>query len=109
MEASEADARRAISAASLTCADVTDAMGRLHRHRAHATGLVSPVPSRGLFGRVITISFFPTCAERLGPEEFNFGRLFHQAVQGAATDPEHTVLVMASNGYPDVSLAVGRR
>ena len=105
----EADAHRALAAEGLACAEVTDALGRAHRHRAHVTGLVSPVPTRRLFGRVVTISFFPTCAERLGPEEFNFGRLFHQAVQGAASDPEHTVLVMASNGYPDVSLAGGTK
>ena len=41
--------------------------------------------------------------------EFNFGRLFHQAVQGAATDPEHSVLVMASNGYTETSLAGGTK
>lgn len=70
---------------------------------------MSPVPTRRLFGRVITISFFPTCAERLSPEEFNFGRLFHQAVQGAMTDPAHTVLVMASNGYAGSSLAGGTK
>jgi regulator of RNase E activity RraA len=106
---SDADARRALSAAGLACADVTDALGRLHRHRAHITGLVSPVPTRRLFGRVITISFFPTCAERLRPEEFNFGRLFYQAVQGAVADPAHTVLVMASNGYTGTSLAGGTK
>ena len=106
---SEADAHRALSAAGLACADVTDALGRLHRHRAHITGLVSPVPTRQLFGRVITISFFPTCAARLGPEDFNFGRLFHQALQGAATDPAHTVLVMASNGNTGTSLAGGTK
>ena len=105
----EADARRARSAAGLACADVTDALGRLHRHRAHIAGLVSPVPTRQLFGRVITISFFPTCTARLGPEEFNFGRLFHQAMQGAATDPAHTVLVMASNGHTGTSLAGGTK
>jgi len=105
----DADVHRALSAEGLACADVTDAMGRLHRHRAHITGLVSPVPTRRLFGRVITISFFPTCAERLGPEEFNFDRLFHEAVQGAATDLSHTVLVMASNGHTGTSLAGGTK
>lgn len=105
----EADAHRALSADGLACADVTDALRRAHGHRAHITGLVSPVPTRHLFGRVITISFFPTFAERLSPEEFNFGRLFHQAVQGATTDPAHTVLVMASNGYTKTSLAGGTK
>ena len=67
----EADAHRALAAEGLACAEVTDALGRAHRHRAHVTGLVSPVPTRRLFGRVVTISFFPTCAERLGPEEWD--------------------------------------
>lgn len=106
---SVAEARRSLLAAGLTCADVTDALGRVHRHRAHVTGLISPVPSRGMFGRVITISFFPTCAERLNPGEFNFGRLFHRAVHGASADPAHTVLVMASNGYTETSLAGGTK
>lgn len=105
----ETDARRALSAASLTCADMTDALGRMHRHRAHATGLVSPVPARPLFGRIITISFFPSCSEKLGPEDFNFGKLFHRAIQGASTDPAHTVLVMASNGYTETSLGGGTK
>ena len=105
----EGDANRALSAQGLACAEVTDALGRVHRHRAHVTGLVSPLPTRRLFGRVITISFFPACAERLSPEEFNFGRLFHQALQGAAADPQHTVLVMASNGYTEMSLAGGTK
>ena len=60
--------RRAASAAVLTCADLTDALGRKHRHRAHITGLVSPAPERILFGRVATISFFPTCHAALDPD-----------------------------------------
>lgn len=105
----EADVHRAVSAQGLACADVTDALGRLHRHRAHITGLVSPVPTRRLFGRVVTISFFPACAERLGPEKFDFGILFDQAVRGATADPAHTVLVMTSNGHTDTSLAGGTK
>ena len=41
--------------------------------------------------------------------EFNFGGLFNHPVQGAAIDPEHTVLVMASNGYTETSLAGGTK
>ena len=103
------DIRRAELAAGLSCADVTDAVGRKHRHRAHLTGLVSPVPSRTLFGRVVTISFFPACRSRLTPDDFNFDRLFHEAVHGGGSDPAHTVLVMASNGYTSTSLAGGTK
>jgi regulator of RNase E activity RraA len=103
------DVRRAELAAGLSCADVTDAMSRKHNHRAHLTGLVSPVPSRVLFGRVVTISFFPACSSRLSPDEFNFARLFHEAVNGGGGDPTHTVLVMASNGHTSTSLAGGTK
>ena len=61
----EADAHRALAAEGLACAEVTDALGRAHRHRAHVTGLVSPVPTRRLFGRVVTISFFPMSSENI--------------------------------------------
>lgn len=103
------DIRRAELASGLTCSDLTDAVGRKHRHRAHLTGLASPAPSRVLFGRVVTISFFPACNSRLDPNEFNFGRLFHEAVKGSGADPGHTVLVMASNGHTSTSLAGGTK
>lgn len=104
-----ADARRALSVEGLACADLADALRRLRGHRAHLTGLVSPTPNRRLFGRVVTISFFPAFPERLDPKEFNFGKVFHRAVQGSTSDPAHTVLVMASNGYTETSLAGGTK
>ena len=76
---------------------------------AQITGLVSPVPTRRLFGGSSRSRSSRHARTRLGPEEFNFGRLFHQAVQGAATDPAHTVLVMASNGHTGTSLAGGTK
>lgn len=105
----DVDVRRAELAAGLKCSDVLDAMGRKHNHRAHLTGLVSPVPTRMLFGRVVTISFFPACRSRLNPDRFSFGRLFHEAVTGGGGDPVHTVLVMASNGHTSTSLAGGTK
>ena len=44
----------------VSCADIVDALGRRHRHRAHLLDLVSPTPGRLLFGPAVTISFFPT-------------------------------------------------
>ena len=108
-EENAGERRRAASAAGLTCADLTDALGRKHRHRAHITGLVSPTPERILFGRVVTISFFPTCHAVLDPEQYTFGRLFHQAVDASPADPGNTVLVMASNGHNSTSLAGGTK
>ena len=40
----------------LRCADLVDAMGRLHRHRCHILDLVSPTPVRVLYGPTVTIS-----------------------------------------------------
>ena len=82
-------------------ADVVDAMGRMHRHRCHVLDMVSPTPDRSLFGRAITISFFPTCNEALDSERYNFANLFYEAI---GDDPEGKVLVLASNGHPDTSL-----
>lgn len=91
-------------AADLTAADLVDAMGRMHRHRCHILDLVSPTPGRVLLGPCVTISFFPTCAAARDPEQYTFGRLFHDAV---GDDAEGRVLVLASNGHDDTSLAGG--
>lgn len=90
----------------IATADLVDALGRLHRHRGHVLDLVSPTPGRRLFGPALTISYFPTCEARLDPEQFNFGTLFNQAI---ADDPAGKVLVLASNGHPDISLAGGTK
>lgn len=90
----------------LTAADLVDAMGRRHRHRSHLLDLVTPTPDRVLFGPAVTISYFPTCEKVLDPERYNFARLFYAA---AGDDPTGTVLILASNGHPDTSLAGGTK
>lgn len=90
----------------VTTADVVDAMGRRHRHRCHILDLVTPTPGRRLFGPAVTISYFPTCSAALDPDRYNFGQLFLEAV---GEDPAGKVLVLASNGYPDISLAGGTK
>jgi regulator of RNase E activity RraA len=92
--------------AKVRTADLVDAMGRLHRHRAHLLDLVSPTPGRVLFGRAVTISFFPTCDAMLDPDEYNFARLFYRAI---GDDGAGKVLVLASNGHPDISLGGGTK
>ncbi len=87
-------------------ADIVDAMGRAHRHRCYILDLVSPTPERVLFGPAVTISYFPTCQETLDPDRYNFANLFYEAVGDA---PENKVLVLASNGYRDVSLGGGTK
>lgn len=93
-------------ALGLRCADVVDAMGRMHRHRCHLLDLVSPTPGRVLFGAAVTISYFPSCSAVLDPERYNFAELFYRAV---GTEPRGKVLVLASNGYTDVSMAGGTK
>lgn len=90
----------------LGTADLVDAMARLHRHRCAVLDLVSPAPDRVLFGPAVTISYFPSCAEALPPERFNFARLFYEAIELGG---KGRVLVLASNGHPDVSLGGGTK
>lgn len=89
-------------AARLGCAALVDAMGRQYSHRAHLPPMVSPDPSRFLFGQAVTIGFLPYRAD-LAPAD-GFGGLFHQAVDAASAG---AVLVLSSGGYPEVSHAGG--
>jgi 4-hydroxy-4-methyl-2-oxoglutarate aldolase len=94
------------SAAGLKTADIVDAMGRLHRHRCHILDLVSPTPDRVLFGPAVTVSYFPSCSAALDPERYNLANLFYEAV---GEEPEGKVVVLASNGYTDVSMGGGTK
>lgn len=102
----DAGAGEAPSIAGLKAADLVDSMGRLHRHRCHILDLVSPTPGRVLFGPAVTISYFPSCAATLDPERYNLRNLFYEAV---GDEPEGKVLVLASNGYTDVSMGGGTK
>ena len=90
----------------LTTADLVDATGRLHRHRCYLLDLVSPTPGRVLFGPAVTISYFPSCSAGLDPDTYNLANLFYEAVD---EEPEGKVVVLASNGYPEVSMGGGTK
>jgi len=90
----------------LKCADLVDAMGRLHRHRCHILDLVSPTPGRILFGPAVTISYFPSCSAALDPERYNLANLLSEAV---GDTPAGKVVVLASNGYTDTSMGGGTK
>jgi regulator of RNase E activity RraA len=90
----------------VTTADLVDSMGRLHRHRCHLLDLVTPTPGRRLFGPAVTISYFPACSAALDPGQYNFGSLFLEAVGNQSAGK---VLVLASNGHSDTSLAGGTK
>jgi 4-hydroxy-4-methyl-2-oxoglutarate aldolase len=81
-------------------------MGRFHRHRCFLLDLVSPTPGRVLFGPAVTISYFPTCSAALDPDRYNLANLFYEAV---GDEPEGKVVVLASNGYTDVSMGGGTK
>ena len=81
-------------------------MGRLHRHRCHILDLVSPTPGRVLFGPAATISYFPSCSAALDPDRYNLRNLFYEAV---GDEPEGKVVVLASNGYTEVSMGGGTK
>ena len=91
---------------AVKCSDLVDAMGRRHRHRCHMLDLISPTPGRKLFGPAVTISYFPTCSAALDPERYNFANLFYEAV---GDSPAGKVLVLASNGYTQVSMGGGTK
>lgn len=94
------------AAGDLHCADIVDAVGRLHRHRCHILDLVTPTPGRVLFGPAATISYFPSCSATLDPKRYNLAELFYQAV---GDSPAGKVLVLASNGYADTSMGGGTK
>jgi 4-hydroxy-4-methyl-2-oxoglutarate aldolase len=97
---------RADALGGLRCADLVDAMGRVHRHRCHLLDLVSPTPGRVLFGPAVTISYYPSCSVALDPQRYNFAKLFYEAV---GDQPAGKVLVLASNGYTDTSMGGGTK
>ena len=84
-------ASEATTLEGLRCADLVDAMGRLHRHRCHIADLVSPTPGRVLFGPAVTISYFPSCSAALDPERYNLGtgQYVFADSSGAVIIPDH--------------------
>ncbi|HEY7121579.1 MAG TPA: RraA family protein [Solirubrobacterales bacterium] len=102
----DAGRRKDLSVAGLKAADLVDSMGRLHRHRCHVLDLVSPTPGRVLFGPAVTISYFPSCSVAVDPQRYNLQTLFYEAV---GEEPEGKVVVLASNGYTDVSMGGGTK
>jgi regulator of RNase E activity RraA len=99
------DSERATQAAELGCAALVDAMGRIHAHRAHILPLISPAPTRRMFGPAATIAYLPY-RDDLPQADTGFTALFYQAV---APEPGGRVLVLSSGGYPDASHGGGTK
>jgi 4-hydroxy-4-methyl-2-oxoglutarate aldolase len=86
-------------------ASIIDAMGRTLQQRAYILDLVTPTPGKILFGPALTISFLPYREDLYEPKH-NFGSVFYKAIQN---DPKDKVLVMATNGYPEISIGGGTK
>jgi regulator of RNase E activity RraA len=89
----------------VSCASLVDAMGRVHEHRAHVLDLVSPDPTRVLFGPVVTVAFLPY-RDELPETDLGFATLFYRAV---ADEPKGKVLVLSGGGYPNASHGGGTK
>ncbi len=88
-------------------ADVVDVMTSRFKHRAHILDLVSPEPGRVLFGPAVTVSFLPYREDLMDDRLHTLGPVFYDAI--GSDDPAGKVLVMASNGHPDISLGGGTK
>jgi 4-hydroxy-4-methyl-2-oxoglutarate aldolase len=93
-------------AEALSAATLTDAVGRICRHRAHIVDLVSPTPGRKLFGRAVTIRYVPYRADMSDADRRSFASCFYDAIGDEA---EGLVLVLDSSAQHDVSVGGGAK
>jgi regulator of RNase E activity RraA len=91
---------------AFSAATLTDAVGRICRHRAHILDLVSPTPGRTLFGRAVTIRYVPYRADISDADKRTFATCFYEAIGDEA---EGLVLVLDSSGRHDVSVGGGAK
>lgn len=94
-------------ALDVTCSSIVDAMLARHQHPAHILDLVSPTPGAVLFGRAVTLRYFPVRKDIQGPVDNDFAALFYRAIDEVGGDG--TVLVMSSGGHPDAAMGGGRK
>jgi regulator of RNase E activity RraA len=93
-------------AEAFSAATLTDAVGRICRHRAHILDLVCPTPGRKLFGRAVTIRYVPYRTDIPDDDRPSFASCFYEAIGGKA---EGLVLVLDSSGQRDVSVGGGAK
>lgn len=84
---------------------LTDAMGRLHDHRAHVLDWTSPDPTKACFGPAVTMRFVPARAD-LDGDAYAWNRRFHEAI---GEQPAERVLVCSSSCRRDISLGGGTK
>ncbi len=88
--------------ADVAVADVVDALSKKLDHRTHILDLVSPDPKKRLFGQAVTVGFLPVRRDLMDPHKHSLGPAIYRALGDA--NPADKVLVMSSNGRPDLSL-----
>lgn len=93
-------------AGRVSCSAICDAMMRTHAHRAHITGLVSPVPGRWVLAEAVTMAFMPLRADHLDPAVHDFGAL---ALEATGRHPQGKLLVASAGGYPEQPIAGGKK
>ena len=86
----------------LAAADVVDALTKSFDHRSHVIDLVSPDPTKVLFGPAVTIGFLPVRKDMMDPHCHSLGPAIYRAL--GQRDAHGHVLVMSSGGHPDISL-----
>ena len=86
----------------LAAADVVDAMTKKYPHRSHVVDLVSPDPSKVLFGPAVTIGFLPVRKDLMDPQKHSLGPAIYRAL--GEGEMEGKVLVISSSGHHDLSL-----
>lgn len=85
-------------------ASLSDALEDLFGHKAHVRDLISPTPSRVLFGPASTIRLVPTREDVKREALHSFKRLFYEAVREPR---EGQVLVLDTSGHFDTAILGG--
>jgi len=94
-------------ALDVTCSSIVDALAARYTHPAHILDLVSPTPGAVLFGRAVTIRYFPVRKDLQDPVDNDFAANFYRAIDEAGGDG--AVLVMSSGGHTDAAMGGGRK
>jgi len=86
----------------LATADIIDAMTKMFDHRAHIGDLVSPDPTKVLFGPAVTVGFLPVRKDLMDAKKHSLGPALYRSL--GDRDVNGRVLVMSSSGHPHASL-----
>ena len=86
----------------LATADIVDALAKAFPHRSHINDLVSPDPSKVLFGPAVTVGFLPLRKDLMDIHKHSLGPAIYRSL--GEREMAGNVLVMSSGCNPDISL-----